>query len=330
MGYERNDRFRDRNRDDDRYGSSSGYGYGREQGGYRADNRYGGFSDRDARWRAPERSDRDYGRAQYGRSEHGRSDYGRSDYGRPADYDYDERGFFSRAGDEVRSWFGDEDAERRREYDHRYDERYEREQGYGDRYGSGYGTGRAYGRSYGGYGEERGRTRDWGERQGYADRDLRSRHRDRGHDDDSRGSYVDWRERQNSLFDQDYDEYRREHQSKFDTDFTNWRTRRDTQRGSLGKVTEHMEVIGSDGVHVGIVDKVRGDRILLTKNDKDAGGHHHSIPSRWIDRVDDRVILEKTAEQAQAAWRDEENRQALFGDKDDQRGTGTNTYSRSF
>lgn len=311
MGYERNDRYRD----DYRSGS------GREQGGYRGDNRYGGFSDRDARWRAQER---------YGRE--GRDSREGRDYGRPADYDYDERGFLSRAGDEVRSWFGDDEAERRREYDHRYDERYEREQGYGDRerYGSGYGTGRGYGRTYGGYGEERGRTRDWGEQRGSADREVRSRHRDRAREDDSRGSYVDWRERQNTLFDQDYDEYRREHQSKFDTDFANWRARRDTQRGSLGQVAEHMEVVGSDGVHVGIVDKVRGDRILLTKTDKDAGGHHHSIPSRWIDRVDERVILEKTAEQAQSAWRDEENRQALFGDGDDRRGdAGTYVYSRS-
>lgn len=43
----------------------------------------------------------------------------------------DERGFFDRAGDEVRSWFGDDDAERRRERDARYDEA--RHQG-GDRY----------------------------------------------------------------------------------------------------------------------------------------------------------------------------------------------------
>lgn len=316
MGYERNDGYRNRYRDDDRYGSSTGYGYGREQGGYRAENRYGGFSDHDARWRAQERHRQEQG--------------DRSGYGRPSDYDYDERGFFSRAGDEVRSWFGDDEAERRREYDHRYDERYEREQGYGDRYGSGYGTGRAYGRGPGGYGEDRSRTRDWGERQGYADRDVRSRHRDRAPADDGRGSYVDWRERQNTLFDQDYDEYRREHQSKFDTDFANWRTRRDTQRGSLGKVTEHMEVVGSDGVHVGIVDKVRGDRILLTKTDQDAHGHHHSIPSRWVDRVDDRVILEKTADQAQSAWRDEEGRQALFGGDERQGTAGTDVYNRSF
>lgn len=34
-------------------------------------------------------------------------------------YREDERGFFDRAGDEIASWFGDEEAERRREMDHR-------------------------------------------------------------------------------------------------------------------------------------------------------------------------------------------------------------------
>lgn len=36
-----------------------------------------------------------------------------------ADYDDDRRGFWDRATDEVASWFGDEDASRRREQDHR-------------------------------------------------------------------------------------------------------------------------------------------------------------------------------------------------------------------
>jgi hypothetical protein len=43
-----------------------------------------------------------------------------TDYsGRHRDYDRDERGFLDRAGDEVRSWFGDDEAERRREMDRR-------------------------------------------------------------------------------------------------------------------------------------------------------------------------------------------------------------------
>ena len=33
------------------------------------------------------------------------------------------------------------------------------------------------------------------------------------------------------------------------------------------EIKEHMEVIGADGVHVGTVDKMEGNRIKLTKKD---------------------------------------------------------------
>ena len=37
-------------------------------------------------------------------------------------------------------------------------------------------------------------------------------------------------------------------------------------------IKEHMEVIGSDGVHVGTVDHLEGrDLVQLTKDDPDAG-----------------------------------------------------------
>ena len=45
-------------------------------------------------------------------------------------------------------------------------------------------------------------------------------------------------------------------------------------------IREHMEVIGADGVHVGTVDKLEGNRIKLTKKDSGEGshkGHHHYI-----------------------------------------------------
>ena len=45
-------------------------------------------------------------------------------------------------------------------------------------------------------------------------------------------------------------------------------------------IREHMEVIGADGVHLGTVDRIEGDRIKLTKADASAGsheGHHHFI-----------------------------------------------------
>jgi hypothetical protein len=48
----------------------------------------------------------------------------------------------------------------------------------------------------------------------------------------------------------------------------------------MAEIKEHMEVIGADGVHVGTVDKIEGNRIKLTKKDSGEGshkGHHHYI-----------------------------------------------------
>ncbi|MGD9510392.1 MAG: BON domain-containing protein [Geminicoccaceae bacterium] len=55
-------------------------------------------------------------RGSYGGSGYGGDDRGRRDYGSRGS---EERGFFERAADEVSSWFGDRDAERRREQDYR-------------------------------------------------------------------------------------------------------------------------------------------------------------------------------------------------------------------
>ena len=124
--------------------------------------------------------------------------------------------------------------------------------------------------------------------------------------------YGEWRQRQIESLDRDYDEYRQENASRFESEFGSWREKRGEQRQSMGRVTEHMEVVGSDGQHVGTVDKVRDGRIVLTKSDSSAGGHHHSIPCGWLESVDDKVTLNKTAEQAMQAWRDEETNRALF------------------
>jgi hypothetical protein len=48
----------------------------------------------------------------------------------------------------------------------------------------------------------------------------------------------------------------------------------------MTEIKEYMEVIGADGVHVGTVDKIEGNRIKLTKKDSGEGshkGHHHYI-----------------------------------------------------
>ena len=292
MGYERNDRRFGSS--SDRYGSA---GYGNERG------RYGASGGQDYR------RDDDRSRA-YGDPRADREPY-RGDRAR---WDADERGFFDRAGDEVRSWFGDEDAERRRRLDERDAERDDR-RGYGS---AGYRPAADYGdvgyaAAAGGYGGAEFVP-------GYAPRE-RARTDPRDHDH----GYRSWRDRQMEAFDRDYADYRRENQSRFESDFGNWRQNRERQRGSLGQVREHQEVVGSDGGHVGTVDRVEGDRILLTKADKDAGGRHHSFPSSWIRNVGDKVEISRTAEQAQSAWREEQDREQGAN-----RGDGPHVLNRSF
>jgi hypothetical protein len=70
-------------------------------------------------------------------------------------------------------------------------------------------------------------------------------------------------------------------------------------------IREHMDVVGSDGKHVGRVDHVMGEEIELTKWDMSAGLKHHLIPMSWVDTVDDEgVHLNRTKDAAKAAWRE--------------------------
>jgi hypothetical protein len=68
-------------------------------------------------------------------------------------------------------------------------------------------------------------------------------------------------------------------------------------------IREHMEVLGSDGAHVGTVDHLEGaNRIKLTKSDPKAGGQHHFISVDWVDHVDQHVHLNKTSGEAMKMW----------------------------
>ena len=279
-----------------------------------------------------------------------RSRYGR-DYGETRSFDRDDddrsdRGFFERAGDEVASWFGDEEAERRRREDMRFrsdedswrrprasmsDEdfgRYDRQPRFRDEgYRRPY-TGRFTGRRFFGGGDDRldcglGSERGWSERWERAPRQeftgtsgLHDPH------------YSEWRRQQIDALDRDYDEYRRENQSRFESEFSNWRTNREGKRQLLGQVREHMEVVGSDEEHVGTVDCVRGDRIVLTKGDS-PDDRHHLISCARVDRLEgDRVILDQPASEARHFMHEGSN-QTFFRDDRDEEG-GPHTLNRSF
>ena len=75
-------------------------------------------------------------------------------------------------------------------------------------------------------------------------------------------------------------------------------------------VKEGMEVIGADGVHLGTVDRIEGDRIKLTRKDSGQGsheGHHHYLSRGLIAGVEgEQVRLSANADVA-AAFEEEGN-----------------------
>ena len=58
-------------------------------------------------------------------------------------------------------------------------------------------------------------------------------------------------------------------------------------------IRKNMEVIGADGVHVGTVDHVQGDRIKLKRRDGSDGmhkGHHHYIEIGFVAGVEGQKV----------------------------------------
>jgi len=72
------------------------------------------------------------------------------------------------------------------------------------------------------------------------------------------------------------------------------------------QIKEHMEVVGSDGGHVGIVDHLDGERLKLTHHDSQAQGKHHFLPLSLVARVDEFVTLSVSASDARAQWEEEQ------------------------
>lgn len=79
----------------------------------------------------------------------------------------------------------------------------------------------------------------------------------------------------------------------------------------ISTIKEHAEIIGADGVHIGTVDAVEGDRIRLTKKDSGEGshrGHHHFIPLSLVADVEgDKIRLSANADVA-VTFEEEEKR----------------------
>jgi hypothetical protein len=77
-------------------------------------------------------------------------------------------------------------------------------------------------------------------------------------------------------------------------------------------IKEHMKVIGADGVHIGTVDHVEGERIKLTKTDSPStedgtGAKHHYLPAGLVAEIEgDTVRLSATAANAMGMFEEAE------------------------
>ncbi|HUP67041.1 MAG TPA: DUF2171 domain-containing protein [Sphingomicrobium sp.] len=222
----------------------------------------------------------------------------------------DDRGFFERAGDQISSWFGDDDTEHHAERDPRGPEGQRRRPPPPP--------------------HERERQQERGYRPFAGDYARSERARPSAPREDRDPHYTSMRQRHVEELDRDYEEYRRENQSRFESEFGSWREQRMQKRGLLGHIREHMDVVGNDDEHVGTVDRVARDRIILAKSDPESGGAHHSLSCADIARVEgERVILDCSGGQARERWRDESRSRALF-EREDQGEMGPRMLDRSF
>jgi hypothetical protein len=65
------------------------------------------------------------------------------------------------------------------------------------------------------------------------------------------------------------------------------------------EIREDMPIVCSDNKQFAVVDKVEGDSIKVTKDDKDV---HHYIPMSWVKMVDDKVHIDRPGDQAMREW----------------------------
>jgi hypothetical protein len=72
---------------------------------------------------------------------------------------------------------------------------------------------------------------------------------------------------------------------------------------SAALIKENMEVLGSDGIHVGTVDHIEGaGEVRLASDDPDARGGHYCIPLSWVVHIEMKVHLNQSSADVKARW----------------------------
>ncbi|MGI3899391.1 MAG: DUF2382 domain-containing protein [Janthinobacterium lividum] len=71
----------------------------------------------------------------------------------------------------------------------------------------------------------------------------------------------------------------------------------------MSRLVKDVEVVGSDGVHVGVVDRIDGTMMKLKRMDPAAGGQHHLLPTDLVKSVDGKAMLSVAAAEAMRRWK---------------------------
>ncbi|MHA6767775.1 DUF2171 domain-containing protein [Sphingobium ummariense] len=80
----------------------------------------------------------------------------------------------------------------------------------------------------------------------------------------------------------------------------------------LSQIREHMTIIGADGVHIGTVNRVEGDRIKMTRADSGShADHHHYFSGGLVAAVEGDPVRLSAAGDAAVLLEEEEGGEAL-------------------
>ena len=68
------------------------------------------------------------------------------------------------------------------------------------------------------------------------------------------------------------------------------------------QIQKHMDVVSSQDEPLGMVDHILGSNLKLAR---DVVGQHHFVPISWIERIDDKIHLARTANDVERLWANE-------------------------
>ncbi len=73
--------------------------------------------------------------------------------------------------------------------------------------------------------------------------------------------------------------------------------------GFASRLVKDIEVVGSDGVHVGVIDRLDGTMMKLKRKDSMGGGQHHLLPVDLVKSAEDKVMLSISSVEAMRRWK---------------------------